>query len=157
MPPVSMRSSAPPEAVFAVLSDGWRFADWVVGAKKIRAVDGDWPSVGARFHHRVGVGPFEIADSSELVAIDPPRSMTLKVRARPAGVARVHLTLEPTEDGGTEITIDEYPTSGIAKVLDNPIQRALLRGRNLEALRRLKNLAEEDVSPPARGGSASGS
>jgi uncharacterized protein YndB with AHSA1/START domain len=145
MPPVSLRSSAPPEAIFAVLSDGWRYADWVVGAKKIRAVDGSWPAPGSRFHHRVGIGPIDIADSSELEAIDPPRSMTLKVRARPAGVARVHITLEPTEDGGTEITIDEWPTAGFAKRFDNPVQRALLKGRNLEALRRLKNLAEEDV------------
>ncbi len=145
MPSVSMHSTAPPEAVFSVLSDGWRYADWVVGAKKIRNVDADWPTPGSKFHHRVGIGPIEINDSSKLEAIDPPRSMTLNVRARPAGVARVHITLEPDGEGGTRIEMDEHPIAGIAKVTDNPIQRALLRGRNLEALRRLKNLAEEDI------------
>ncbi|HYD08570.1 MAG TPA: SRPBCC family protein [Acidimicrobiales bacterium] len=145
MPPVSMHSTAPPEAVFAVLSDGWRYADWVVGAKTIRNVDADWPTPGAKFHHKVGFGPIEIKDSSTLEAIDPPRSMTLNVRARPAGVARVHITLEPDGEGGTNIELDEHPIAGIAKLTDNPIQRTLLRGRNLEALRRLKNLAEQDL------------
>jgi len=146
MPPVTMHTTAPPEAVFAVLSDGWRYADWVVGAKKIRAVDPDWPAPGSKFHHKVGVGPFEINDNSKLEAIDPPRSISLNVRARPAGVARVHIALEPDDEGGTMIAMDEYPIAGIARFTDNPIQRALLAGRNLEALRRLKNLAEEDAA-----------
>ncbi len=149
MPPVSMHSTAPPEAVFAVLSDGRRYADWVVGAKKIRDVDASWPAPGAKFHHMVGVGPLTIKDSSAPEAIVSPRSMTLNVRARPAGIARVHITLEPDGEGGTDITMDEYPIAGIARVTDNPIQRTLLRGRNLEALRRLKNLAEEDVAAPS--------
>lgn len=145
MPPVTMHTTAPPEAVFAVLSDGWRYADWVVGAKKIRAVDPEWPAPGSKFHHKVGFGPFEINDNSKLEAIDPPRSISLNVRARPAGIARVHIALEPDDEGGTMIAMDEYPIAGVARFTDNPIQRALLAGRNLEALRRLKNLAEEDV------------
>lgn len=154
MPPVTMHTTASPEAVFAVLCDGWRYADWVVGAKKIRNVDADWPTPGSKFHHMVGIGPFTIADSSTLEAIDPPRSLTLNVRARPAGVARVHLVCEPDDEGGTMIAMDEYPISGLARITDNPIQRALLAGRNLEALRRLKNLAEEGAGQAPEEGRA---
>ena len=45
------------DAVWAVLSDGWGYAGWVVGTIKIRAVDPDWPSVGSRLHHAVGSWP----------------------------------------------------------------------------------------------------
>jgi uncharacterized protein YndB with AHSA1/START domain len=141
---VSHHSTAPPAAVFAVLADGERYADWVVGAKKIRSVDAHWPTPGAEFRHKVGVGPIEIKDRSTVQAVDPGRSITLKVRARPAGVARVHIELEPTADGGTEIHLDEVPIEGVAKTIDNPLQRLLLKGRNAEALRRLAKIAETE-------------
>ena len=141
--PVTHHSSAPPAAVYAVLADGERYADWVVGAKKIRSVDPQWPAPGSAFRHKVGVGPLEIKDSSTVQAVEPDRSITLKVRARPAGVARVHIELAPADDGGTDITMEEVPIDGIAKTIDNPLQRLLLKGRNVEALRRLAHLAEE--------------
>ena len=143
--PVHHHSHAPPAAVFAGLADGERYADWVVGAKKIRSVDPHWPTPGAELRHRVGFGPIEIADRSTVQAVDPGHSITLKVRARPAGVATVRIELRPADDGGTDIEMDEVPIEGIAKTIDNPLQRLLLRGRNVEALRRLAKIAETEV------------
>lgn len=143
---VSHHSTAPPAAVFAVVADGERYADWVVGAKKIRSVDAHWPTPGAELRHKIGVGPIAIKDRSTVQAVEPGRSITLKVRARPAGVARVHIELEPASDGGTEIHMEEKPIEGVAKRVDNPLQRLLLRGRNVEALRRLANIAETEVA-----------
>ena len=142
---VRRRTSAPPAAVFAVLADGWRYADWVVGAKTIRHVDDAWPAVGARFHHEVGVGPVEIRDSSVSEAVEPDRALSLRVKAFPAGSARVRIVLEPTDDGGTEIVMEEHPLEGFARRFDNPLQRAALRLRNVESLRRLARLAEKGV------------
>ena len=142
---VRRRTSAPPEAVFAVLADGWRYADWVVGAKTIRHVDDAWPAVGSRFHHKVGVGPVEIRDSSVSEAVEPDRALSLRVKAFPAGSARVRIVLEPTDDGGTEIIMEEHPLEGFARRFDNPLQRAALRARNVESLRRLARLAEKGV------------
>lgn len=142
---VRRRTAAPPDAVFAVLADGWRYADWVVGAKTIRHVDDAWPAVGSRFHHKVGVGPLEIRDSSVCEAIDPGHAISLRVKAFPAGSARVRIVLEPTEDGGTEIVMEERPLEGFARRFDNPLQRAALRLRNVESLRRLAREAEKGV------------
>jgi uncharacterized protein YndB with AHSA1/START domain len=139
---VTHHTSASPDAVFAVLADGERYADWVVGAKKIRSVDPSWPEPGATFRHTVGVGPLEIKDSSSVQHVIPGRSISLRVRARPAGVARVDICLDRADDGGTDITMEEVPVDGMAKALDNPLQRLLLKGRNVEALRRLAQLAE---------------
>ena len=38
-PTVSRPVAAPPEAVWAVLADGWQYGTWVVGASRVRAVD----------------------------------------------------------------------------------------------------------------------
>jgi uncharacterized protein YndB with AHSA1/START domain len=143
VPETSLRTDDPPAAVWAVLADGWRYADWVVGAKAIRDVDADFPAPGTKLHHRFGVGRFTVDDSTVVEEVDAPRRIVLRARARPAGAARVVVELEPTPDGGTQIHIDECATSGLAKMIDNPMLRAAVAARNLEALRRLKRLAAD--------------
>jgi uncharacterized protein YndB with AHSA1/START domain len=145
---VRRRTTASPEVVFAVLADGWRYADWVVGAKTIRHVDDAWPAVGSRFHHKVGVGPVEIRDSSVCEAVETDHAISLRVKAFPAGSARVRIVLEARDDGGTEIVLEEHPLEGFARRFDNPLQRAALRVRNMESLRRLARLAEKGVRQP---------
>jgi uncharacterized protein YndB with AHSA1/START domain len=131
----------PPEAVFAVLADPWRYADWVVGAKRVRDVDATWPAVGSRFHHRVGIGPLTLDDSTVVEEIDPPRRLVLRARARPAGVARVSLELLATGDGGTDVEMGEVPISGLARRFHNPLLDALVVLRNRRSLARLGELA----------------
>ena len=131
-----------PEDVFAVLADGWRYADWVVGAKRVRAVDDTWPEPGSQFHHEVGVGPLTIDDSSSLVAMDPPSQVVLEVRAWPAGKARVTITMTPREGGGTEVLMEEVPTGGPAKSIDSWPLRRLTMLRNVESLKRLRRIAD---------------
>jgi uncharacterized protein YndB with AHSA1/START domain len=140
----------PPEAVFAVLADPWRYAEWVVGAKKVRDVDADWPRPGSRFHHRVGVGPLTIDDSTVVEEIEPPRRMVLRARARPAGVARVTIELTPA-GGGTDVRMTEVPIDGPSRWLDNPILEWLIDLRNRRSLGRLAELAAQGSqtgSPP---------
>lgn len=130
----------PPEAVFAVLSDPWRYADRVVGAKCIRGVDDTWPAPGSRFHHRFGVGPFTLDDSTVLEEIEAPRHLVLRARARPTGVARVRFDLAGTADGGTDVEMEEHPVSGVARRIHNPVLDALVVVRNRRSLRRLADL-----------------
>lgn len=133
----------PPEDVFAVLADPWRFADWVVGAKCIRAVDDNWPALGSRFHHRFGAGRFTIDDSTVLEEIEAPHHLVLRARARPTGVARVRLDLAGTADGGTDVEMEECPVSGFARRIDNPVLEGLVILRNRRSLRRLAGLVAE--------------
>lgn len=48
MTEVSETMSVDPDRVFAVLTDGWLYPLWVVGASHMRRVDADWPAVGTR-------------------------------------------------------------------------------------------------------------
>ncbi len=137
-----MRMDAPPEAVFAVLADAHTYRDWVVGCDNIRAAEGDWPAVDSKFHHSVGIGPLKVRDNTKVLSVVPGRRLVLEARARPAGVAEVIFELEPA-DGGTEVTIVEYPVRGFANAIHNPLLNALIFLRNAETLRRLNKVVQQ--------------
>lgn len=140
MTEVTRRIDATPDEVWAVLADGWLYCGWVVGTSQIRAVDDQWPAVGAKLHHAVGAWPVQIKDSTSVLEAQPNTHLVLQARGWPAGEARVELTLEP--DGlSTLVRIAETPVAGPGKWLDNPLQRKLLEARNREALSRLDSLA----------------
>jgi hypothetical protein len=132
---------ATPERIFEVLDDAWTYEFWVVGCKEIRAVDPEWPAVGSSFHHKVGLGPITVADSTSTLEREPPRHLKLRARARPTGIAHVSIDLEPSGTG-TNVVMLEEPAEGPMALLHNPLQDLLIDRRNAEALRRLKWLAE---------------
>ena len=135
----------PPSAVLALLADGRRYADWVVGAKRIRAVDPTWPDVGSQFHHTVGVGPVSTDDTTEVLSFTRPDGpVVLKARGWPSGAARITITAEPIADG-SEVVIDEVPIEGPAKSLHNPVLDGLIHLRNVESLRRLERAVAQQT------------
>jgi hypothetical protein len=136
---------ATPEAVFAVLANGWLFPVWVVGASRMRRVDEAWPSVGAKIHHSVGVWPAVINDSTSVLEWDPPRRAVLQARLWPVGEATVALDVKPTEEG-CEVTITEKPSSGPFAMMPRPLADSAIKVRNVETLRRLAYLAEGQAS-----------
>lgn len=142
-----MTTHAAPDAVFAVLADPRSFARWVVGSRKIRAADADWPAPGTTFDHAVGIGPFTLADSTTVRAADRPHRLELLVRARPFTTAVVTLRLHPVGDG-TRVEMEERPADLRSRVFFNPLTEPLVRLRNRESLRRLKALAEGDEAIP---------
>lgn len=133
--------AAPPERVWAVLTDGWMYSGWVVGASHVRAVDKGWPELGTRIHHSVGVWPLVVNDVTEVVDMVPNRVLELDARSWPVGVARVRLELSPADEGATKVVMSEQAVRGPAKLMPKPLQSALLIPRNRESLSRLSDLA----------------
>jgi uncharacterized protein YndB with AHSA1/START domain len=151
---------APPEAVFDVLADPRSFARWVVGSRRIRRVDQDWPAPGTCFDHAVGIGPLAVKDSSCVEASERPRLLRLLVMVRPISKAHVTLRLLP-EPGGTRLTMDEHAADARSRLLFNRLTDPLVKLRNQESLRRLKAMAEgreplPDGPLPLRGSTAEG-
>jgi uncharacterized protein YndB with AHSA1/START domain len=134
----------PIKRVFAVLADPKTYAYWVVGSDSVRDADASWPAVGAKLHHRVGVGPFKLNDNTEVLELVEPVHLTLQARARPLGTARVVLDLVDLGDR-THVTMVEGPGDHFSRLLHNPIADFILRRRNDEALRRLGELALSDA------------
>ena len=133
--------NASPERVWEVLSDGWLYPLWVVGASRMRDVDASWPEVGSRLHHSVGVWPALIDDNTEVLACEPGRSMRLRARGWPLGEAEVSIRL--TASGAhTLVELEEDVVSGPGSLVPEPVKGAMIKIRNVESLRRLAFLAE---------------
>ena len=142
MPAVTTRViDAPPADVWRVLSDGWLYPLWVVGASRIRMVDETWPAEGSEIQHSVGCWPALINDKTSVSAMKPEQELVLQARAWPGGEAAVHVELEPV-GSSCRVTIREDATHGPARLVPGPLRRAGLDWRNRECLRRLAFLAE---------------
>ncbi len=141
MTEVSRVVDVPPDAVFAVLADGWLYSSWVVGSSHIRDVDTDWPAVGSRIHHSVGPWPLHIQDITVVTAVEPGHSLSLEARGWPFGAATVGLTLVPHGDGKTQVRMTEHIVRGPAEKLPEAVQALMVKPRNTEALARLADLA----------------
>ena len=132
---------ATPEQVWEVLSDGWLYPLWVVGASRMREVDDEWPAPGARLHHSVGSWPLLLDDETESIESVPSTRLVLHAHAWPAGRATVTLRLNPL-GAETEVVIEEQATAGPGALVPRLVQDPMLAWRNVETLRRLAFLVE---------------
>ena len=130
-----------PDRVWDVLSDGWLYPTWVVGATRMRDVERHWPEVGAKLHHSAGVWPAVVNDNTEVLECEPGRYLRLRARGWPLGEAEVAITL--TASGpNTLVKIEETAVSGPGAMIPGPVEDVLIRWRNSETLKRLAFIAE---------------
>jgi uncharacterized protein YndB with AHSA1/START domain len=135
---------ADPDAVMAVLTDGWTYAAWVVGASRIRDVDEGFPATSTRIHHSVGAWPLLISDTTHVLEYEPGRRLRLEARGWPLGQATIEITVEP-DAAGSLVTMAEDVSEGPGRLVPEPIRRVGIAPRNRETLRRLALLAEGRV------------
>lgn len=143
---VSRHIAASRERVFEVLSDGWLYTAWVVGASHVRAVSPSWPSVGARIHHSFGVWPLVLRDETSVQVSEHPTHLVLLASGRPFGQARVELRLEKERDGA-RVTMTETVVKGPGRAIPTALLDGLIDPRSREALARLAALAERPAAP----------
>jgi carbon monoxide dehydrogenase subunit G len=143
---VTHHTSARPEQVWDILAEGWTYAAWVVGASRIRAVEGGWPAPGSRIHHSVGTWPLLVSDETFVVACDPGRSIRLKAKGKALGQAIVEISLHDEGDR-TRIEMREDASDGLGRLIPHPVRQALIAPRNSETLTRLALLAERRRTP----------
>lgn len=129
------------EDVFAILTDGWSYASWVVGASRIRDVEAGWPQPGHSIHHSVGVWPLLIDDATTVEQYEPLRFLRLKVRAWPTGEGIVEFEAND-KDAQCHLVMRERTSKGPAALIPEAMVDPILRLRNAETLQRLALLAE---------------
>ena len=133
------------EDVFAILTDGWTYAAWVVGASRVRAVEAGWPQPGHSIHHSVGVWPLVIDDTTTVTQYEPLRFLQLRARAWPTGEGEIEFVA--TDRGGQcDLVMREVAVQGPATMVPDAVIEPLLRLRNIETLKRLALLAEGRAS-----------
>jgi len=136
---------ATPEQIWAALADPLCYDRWVVGAKDIRAADGEWPDSGAMLQHTSGVGPFNLKDNTKVIECEAPRRLVLEARGRPLGIARIEILLEP-QGTGTLVTMIEHAVRPPHAAAVNAALSPLIHSRNVESLRRLEAVAREKAA-----------
>jgi len=130
---------ASPAAIWDVLSDAQRYAEWVVGTRRITRADTEWPNEGARLEYTLGVGPLTFHDTCVVRVCEPGRHLELEALARPFGSARIAIELIRW-GADCVVTVDEHPLRGLAARLHGPPAEAAIHLRNR---RMLANLARE--------------
>lgn len=133
---------APAQAVWDVLSDGWFYATWVVGASRVRGVDEGWPAEGTRIHHSFGVWPVVVSDTTSVLRSIEPTELVLEARGWPAGEAEVVITVTPHDAASCTVAMAEDAVTGPGTLMPRPLRQLAIGPRNVEALRRLAYLAE---------------
>lgn len=132
--------AAPPERVFAVLSDRTQYQNWVVGTEATAEGEGDWPAVGSTLRYTVA-GPLKLSNRTVVEAVGEPHRLELKAKAGPMPDAAITLDLVP-EGGGTRVRMHERPANRLVDLLATPVGHWAISRRNQEALGRLRRLAE---------------
>jgi uncharacterized protein YndB with AHSA1/START domain len=135
---------ASPDAVWEVLSDGWLYPVWVVGATRMRDVDARWPAQGTRLHHSAGVWPLIVNDETTVEAVEPLRRLQLRAKGWPLGEADVVIELEPAGEE-TVVRIREDAATGPGRMVPSVLRTPVMKWRNSETLRRLAFVCEGRV------------
>ncbi|MFD9404781.1 SRPBCC family protein [Streptomyces sp. NPDC060011] len=135
-----------PSEVWAVLADGTRYGDWVVGTAASTPVRGEWPQVHAAIEYEVKLGPLSVTNETVVRACDEGRALELEAKAGPLGTARIAIEVRPWGDH-TLVVVDEHPLQGVGGLLHNVGVEALIQLRHRTMLARLAEVCEmEPVS-----------
>ncbi|MFE7766340.1 SRPBCC family protein [Streptomyces sp. NPDC057438] len=130
-----------PQVVWAVLADGTRYAEWVVGTSSSEPVRGLWPQVGSAIEYEVRVGPLRLCNETVVRYCDEGSELGLEARAGALGTARISFRLRPWGPYCLVI-VDEHPLQGVGGALHNVGVEALIQLRHRAMLARLAGLCE---------------
>nr|WP_254594616.1 SRPBCC family protein [Streptomyces sp. 8P21H-1] len=134
-----------PREVWAVLADGTRYADWVVGTASSYPVRGQWPQMHSTIGYEVRVGPLSFTNQTVVRACDEGHELELEAIAGPLGTARIAIELRPWGDH-TLVIIDEHPLRGVGGFLHNAGVEGLIQLRHRAMLKRLADVCENGGS-----------
>lgn len=143
---VTRDTTATREQVWAVISDGWTYSQWVVGNSRMRAVSPDWPNAGSTIQHSIGVWPLLLNDRTVVEDCRPLEQLVLLAKGRPFGKARITLRLSDIDGGGCRIEMAEIPVGLPMGWVPDRLALAAAFPRNRECTGRLAAIAERRSS-----------
>ncbi|OEJ93340.1 SRPBCC family protein [Streptomyces thermolilacinus] len=132
---------SPPSAVWEVLSDPDKYAEWVVGTEETSPLFGTWPEVGAALRYTVALGPVRFEGTTVVRRLEPPNRLELEVRSGPAGTARVAIEVMAWGED-TLVIVDEHPLRGPGARFHNALLESAIQLRHRRMLRRLAEVVE---------------
>ena len=102
---ISRDIAAPPEAVYAAISDVTRMGEWSEECHTCEWHDGfDGPEVGATFDGHNRHGEHEWTTQGKVIEADPGRAFAFECSMMDFHYATWGYRIEPTDDGGSQVT-----------------------------------------------------
>ncbi|MEU1121905.1 MULTISPECIES: SRPBCC family protein [unclassified Streptomyces] len=138
----------PPRDVWAVLEDGTRYGEWVVGTHESKPVDDAWPQTGSRIEYTVRLGPWELSGHTVVRRCEAPRLLELEVDSGRLGTARIAIDVRPWGEH-TLVILDEHPLRGPGGLLHSAAVDVLIQVRHRAMLARLADVVEHSPRRPA--------
>jgi uncharacterized protein YndB with AHSA1/START domain len=138
-----------PRSVWAVLADGSRYAEWVVGTSTSEPVRGHWPELGAAIRYEVRIGPLSLSNNTVVRRCVPGEALELEADAGPLGTARIAIDVRPWGDDCLVI-VDEHPLRGAGSLVHNVAVEALIQIRHRTMLARLAGICEREAAEEER-------
>ncbi|MET7851194.1 SRPBCC family protein [Streptomyces avermitilis] len=132
-----------PREVWAVLADGTRYGDWVVGTSASYPVRGEWPQVHAAIGYEIRIGFLTLTNETVVRACVDGRELELEAQAGPLGSARIAIEVRPWGEHSLVI-IDEHPLKGVGGTLHNVGVEAVIQLRHRSMLGRLAQVCEKE-------------
>ncbi|MDT0308855.1 SRPBCC family protein [Streptomyces sp. DSM 44917] len=131
----------PPEEVWAVLCDGRRYAEWVVGTHASRPLDERWPQIGTAIAYVIRAGPWELRGRTVVRDHRPGRRLELEACTRALGSARISIEVRPWGEHAL-VTLDEHPLTGPGGRLHTVVSELVLQARHRCMTKRLAHVVE---------------
>lgn len=131
-----------PSAVWDVLADGNRYAEWVVGTSESHPVRGQWPHKNAAIQYQVQLGPVRLDNETIVRHCEAGTRLELEAKAGVLGTARIAIELRPWGEHCLVI-VDEHPLQGAGGRLHNAGFEAVIQLRHRTMLARLAKLCED--------------
>ncbi|MZE81549.1 SRPBCC family protein [Streptomyces xinghaiensis] len=135
----------PPEAVWAVLCDGAKYEDWVIGTDETEEVDARWPAPGSEIRYTVRLGRLTLGGRTIVRVSERNERLELEAKAGPLGSARIAIELRPWGEDCLVI-VDEHPLTGPGARLHGFATEAFLKLRHRQMLHRLAGVVEAGES-----------
>ncbi|MFF2183840.1 SRPBCC family protein [Streptomyces sp. NPDC058155] len=131
--------------VWAVLADGSRYGDWVVGTSESRPKEGAWPEVGSSITYTIRLGRWSASGSTVVRRCEEPGVLELEADSGRLGTARIAVEVRPWGENALVI-IDEHPLRGPGGLLHNTAVDTLIQLRHRSMLARLAEAVENTPS-----------
>ncbi|WP_432057366.1 SRPBCC family protein [Streptomyces sp. bgisy022] len=138
-----------PRIVWEVLSDGSRYAEWVVGTASTEPERGRWPELGSALRYQVRFGPLSLTNRTVVRRCEVGSDLELEAKAGPLGTARIAIALKPWGDH-TLVVVDEHPLRGMGGAVHNAAVEGLIQLRHRSMLARLADVCEEVAAEEER-------
>ncbi|MEU8352353.1 MULTISPECIES: SRPBCC family protein [unclassified Streptomyces] len=131
-----------PEAVWAVLCDGGKYEEWVIGTDETEEVDPSWPTPGASIRYTVRLGRWSLAGRTVVRICEPGKRLELEAKAGSLGTARIAVELLPWGEGCL-VRVDEHPLTGPGARLHSAAVDVFIQIRHRRMLHRLSNVVQD--------------